>query len=127
MENEIQFLERNGWEVHNEFPYDIYHPETESKASGYHAVSIIVNSLRKEEENAIIDRREEKLAAILSAYLGNKFDLERFNLIVKEKAIEYANNLDPNTPNNMVDEHQWQISCEAFEKGAKSLLNPKNY
>jgi hypothetical protein len=127
MENETQFLERNGWEVHCESPYDIYHPETESRASGYHAVYIIVNSLKKEEENAIIDRREEKLAAILSAYLGNKFDLEKFNLIVKEKAIEYADNLDPNTPNNMVDEHQWQISCEAFEKGAKSLLNPKNY
>jgi len=115
-----KLLEENGWEIHCESPFEIYHSETESHVNGHYAVSIIIDDLKREEDYEAMETR-------IASYLRSKFDQKNFNKIVKEKAIKYADTLHPNTPNNMEDEHQWHIVYDAFEKGAKSLVDPENY
>ena len=39
--NDEQILEENGWEVHCQSPYEIYHPETNSSASNWGATAVV--------------------------------------------------------------------------------------
>jgi hypothetical protein len=50
-------------------------------------------------------------------------DIEEIKKLIKIKAVTYADNTKPNSPNNMVDEYEWQLNYKSFKDGAESIIN----
>jgi len=50
-------------------------------------------------------------------------DIEEISKLIKTKSVEYADNTEPNSPTNMVDEHQWQLNYQSFRDGAESIIH----